>query len=60
VPLTYSREKGFWIEGGLGFPGHGCPTMSLQARILRFRPRSATEGCPRQNRHLPKSWSSKP
>jgi hypothetical protein len=39
VPRPDGREKGFWIESGFGFTGHGYPLLSLQARILRFRPR---------------------
>jgi hypothetical protein len=27
VPWTYGREKCFWIEGKLGFPSHGGPTI---------------------------------
>ena len=31
MPWTYGREKGFRIEGGLGFPGHGCPKQTRLA-----------------------------
>jgi hypothetical protein len=36
VPATYGGEKGFWIEGGLGFPGHDFPYDGLVERIVCF------------------------
>jgi hypothetical protein len=48
MPWTDGCEKGFWIEGGLGFSGHGCRKISMQAGTLRLRPLSVRQERPRQ------------
>ena len=42
VPATDRREKGFWIEGGLGFPGHDSSSDDLTTTLVINRKREVS------------------